>query len=393
MFAGEEQDRTEPLPEEVTGLLERLVGGQGPSGDGQLAGEPAVRARREAFVRQVQGRVHAHRVAEPGDGQAPGSLGDARQPFSRGGREQCGEVLQGAVERVGGERGIDALVRGGVGDVEKLVERQPLELVGEGRLRLGVVEPVAVTVRGVFERFETVTAGTDDRAGSQDGPPVAMRRRSVGLHGSVTAVSAWDVTSFWRNPSSGLEASASGALGRPSGEVARDDRPSFPRRTPWPSPDRIGGDRDRGVDEDGVAAELHGLGGMRRRAEAGVDDDGNGGLFDDDPDGVARADALVRADPRAERHDRRAPHLLQALGEDGVGADVRQHGEPVVGERLGGRERLDRVGQEVAGLGRDLELDPRGEPGGSGQARDPDGLVGVDRAGRVRQDQVARLGR
>jgi hypothetical protein len=108
--------------------------------------------------------------------------------------------------------------------------------------------------------------------------------------------------------------------------------------------DGIARGRERGVDEHGVAARLHGLSRMRRRAEPSVDDDRNGRLVDDDLDGIAGAKAAIRPDPRPEWHHRRSARLLEALGEDRIGADVRKDDEFLCGKHLGRAERLDRIG-------------------------------------------------
>ena len=50
-----------------------------------------------------------------------------------------------------------------------------------------------------------------------------------------------------------------------------------------------------------------------------------------------------------------------------------------------GLQRLHRVGQKVAGVGVDLELDPL-EPGGFADETDPDRLLRVARAGGVEHD-------
>ena len=127
---------------------------------------------------------------------------------------------------------------------------------------------------------------------------------------------------------------------------------------------------------------------MRRRAEPGVDHHRHRGLLHDDPHRVARAHALVRADPRSERHDGGASRLLESLGQHGVRVDVREHGEPVGHELLRGPQRLHRIRQEVAGLRRHLELHPRRHPRGAREASDPHGLLRVHRARRIRQQQV-----
>ena len=92
---------------------------------------------------------------------------------------------------------------------------------------------------------------------------------------------------------------------------------------------------------------------------------------------VGVADAEARPDRRAERHDRDAADLLEALGRDqvvrGVGPDL----EALVDERVGGAQRLGRVGQQRLVVADDLELD-RGRV--EGLARQ---VGGLDRLGRA----------
>src|SRR5579884_811859 len=73
---------------------------------------------------------------------------------------------------------------------------------------------------------------------------------------------------------------------------------------------RVAGGADGRVDEDRAGPHLHGEGGVARRPDPGVDDHWDGGLLDDDLQRRLGAQALVGADPRAERHDRGAAHLL-----------------------------------------------------------------------------------
>jgi hypothetical protein len=72
---------------------------------------------------------------------------------------------------------------------------------------------------------------------------------------------------------------------------------------------------------------------------------------------VRVADAEPGPDRRAERHDRRAPDVLQLPRQHRVVVRVRQHREAVVDQGLGGVEQLDRVGQQGALVGDDLQLD------------------------------------
>ena len=97
---------------------------------------------------------------------------------------------------------------------------------------------------------------------------------------------------------------------------------------------------------------------MARGAEAGVDDDGDAGLFDDDGDLRARFESAITPDGRAQRHDRGRTGVFEAFGQNGIGVDVGEHGESFGGENFRGAECFDRIGQEVLRVGMDLEFDP-----------------------------------
>ena len=71
----------------------------------------------------------------------------------------------------------------------------------------------------------------------------------------------------------------------------------------------------------------------------------DGYSLDDQADRIARADPLVRSDPRPERHHRGAARFLQPLGQDGIGVDVGQHGEALGNEHLRRPQGFDGVGQ------------------------------------------------
>ena len=68
------------------------------------------------------------------------------------------------------------------------------------------------------------------------------------------------------------------------------------------------------------------------------------------------------------------PTCLQPPGEHRVVVGVGQHGEAVVDELLGGVQQLDRVGQQGALVGDDLELDQVGLERLAGQPRGEHGL-------------------
>jgi len=83
--------------------------------------------------------------------------------------------------------------------------------------------------------------------------------------------------------------------------------------------------------------------------------------------------------------------VLQAAREHRVGIDVRQDGEALLHKNLGGLERLDGVGQQVARIRVDFELHPVWHSGGDGQAGQAHGLLsGEGAAGIWQQKDVVR---
>ena len=157
-------------------------------------------------------------------------------------------------------------------------------------------------------------------------------------------------------------------------------------------PDGITGHGDGGVDQHGIGTELDRLGGMTRRADSCINDDGDGGLFDDDRDLGAGLEAAIAPDRRAEGHDGRRAGFLKPLGQHGVGIDVGKDGESLRGEDLGRLERLDRIGKKIAGIGMDLEFHPLGESGGDGETGQADGLLGgVGSAGVGEEEILLRI--
>src|ERR1700742_1468216 len=72
------------------------------------------------------------------------------------------------------------------------------------------------------------------------------------------------------------------------------------------------------------------------------------------------------ADRRAERHHGGAADALETAGEDRVIVGVREDREAVADELLGGRDELDRIGEERAVVADHLELDPVGPEGLAG---------------------------
>ena len=129
-------------------------------------------------------------------------------------------------------------------------------------------------------------------------------------------------------------------------------------------------------------------GGVARRADASVHNDWDGGLLDNDLDLGPGLEASVAADGRTERHHGRGADILQAAGENRVGVDVGKNNEALLHEDFGGGEGFDGIGQEVVGVGVDLEFHPFRKPGRGGEAGEADGLVGIHCATGVRQKEV-----
>ena len=159
-----------------------------------------------------------------------------------------------------------------------------------------------------------------------------------------------------------------------------------------PAPDRFRHQRgvlrkrDGRVDQHCGCTELHRQRGVRRSADAGIDDDRHAGLLDDDAHLLQRLEALAGPDRRPERHDRDGADLLQLLREHWVGIDVGEDLEALTHEHPRGHQRLLGVGKQVARVGDHLELDPVGKSHRAGEACDPDRLLGRAAARSVGQD-------
>ena len=127
---------------------------------------------------------------------------------------------------------------------------------------------------------------------------------------------------------------------------------------------------------------------MTGNSNAGIHDDWHGGLLDNDADLVAGGDAAVRANRGTQRHHSRRADFLQALGEHRIGIDVGKDGETLLNQSLGSLQGFDGVGQEIGGIGVDLELHPLGKSGGLGEARESHRLLGVHGTTGVGEDEV-----
>ena len=84
---------------------------------------------------------------------------------------------------------------------------------------------------------------------------------------------------------------------------------------------------DGRVHQHAVGAELHRERRVRRRADAGIDDERHARELADDADVVDVLDAEARSDRRAERHHRRRARVLELAAGDRIVVGVGQHDE------------------------------------------------------------------
>ena len=117
-------------------------------------------------------------------------------------------------------------------------------------------------------------------------------------------------------------------------------------------------DGNGGVDETGIRSEFHGFCGVTRCADAGIHNDGDGGLFDDDLQEVTGAQSAVCANGCAEGHDGGGTGFFQVLAECGVGGALGQDDETHLCQLFCCLERLSAVGQEIARIGVDFKFQP-----------------------------------
>ena len=115
---------------------------------------------------------------------------------------------------------------------------------------------------------------------------------------------------------------------------------------------------------------------MAGGSNAGIHHDGHGGLFDDDLQEVLHPQSLVGADGSCQRHHGSGSSLFQMLAECGVGLTIRQYDKAQFDQLLRGLEGLDRVGEEVAWVGVNLQFEPVGAEGLACHLGSKDSLFG-----------------
>ena len=103
-------------------------------------------------------------------------------------------------------------------------------------------------------------------------------------------------------------------------------------------------DGDRRVHQHCIRAQFHRLSRMTRRTNARIHHHRHCGLLNDDADLVARLDAPVGPDRRAQRHHRCTTHFLQALRQDRIGIDIGQNRKTLLSPKF----RLSKVSIDPA---------------------------------------------
>ena len=143
------------------------------------------------------------------------------------------------------------------------------------------------------------------------------------------------------------------------------------------------GSVDRGTTQTDTLA-LERQRGIRRSADAGVEDHRHAGTLDQDRDVVRIADPHPAANRGAERHHGGAADILEPAAQDRIVGGVGEHDESLIDEGLGGRDQLDGVRQQSPVVSDHLELDPIGLKRLPGQLCSDDGVAGCDRNSRKR---------
>ena len=130
----------------------------------------------------------------------------------------------------------------------------------------------------------------------------------------------------------------------------------------------------RGGQQHTVAAELHGGGGIRSGADAGIEDHWDRDRVSNDRQVVGVANPHAAADRRPERHDGGASSVGQSTSQDGIIVGVGQNHKAQSDQLLRRIEQLHPVGQQRPVVADDLELDPIGLQRLAGQLGGQDGV-------------------
>src|SRR5712664_43922 len=143
-----------------------------------------------------------------------------------------------------------------------------------------------------------------------------------------------------------------------------------------------------GVHEDAVRAQLHGFGGVRGRADSGVDDKWDfGNTFAKNTEIGRILDAQAGADWSGKWHNGGSARIDKLASRDQIIVRVRQHDKTFFDQDAGGLDVLLSIREERLLIPNDFQLDPVGEPDFAAKPRGTNGLVSGVTARSVRQDK------
>ena len=109
-------------------------------------------------------------------------------------------------------------------------------------------------------------------------------------------------------------------------------------------------------------------------------------MLNDNLQEIFRAQAAIRADRCAKRHHGSGACLLQSLAQDRISLAIGQHDEAQLHQFLRRFQRFNRVGQQVARIGMDLQFQPVGAESLAGHLCGEDRLLGVAHTGGIGQE-------
>ena len=151
-------------------------------------------------------------------------------------------------------------------------------------------------------------------------------------------------------------------------------------------PHGIAGFGYRSIQQHGVKTHFHRLGGVARRADPGIDDEGH--AWEIGPHGLqteAIVETAARADGRTPRHQHLATGGEQTIGGAKILGRVGKHLEAVAGQRAGRLDEPKQIRLQRVVIGDDFELHPIGAEHLARHLGGGDRFLGRATAGCIRQ--------
>ena len=124
---------------------------------------------------------------------------------------------------------------------------------------------------------------------------------------------------------------------------------------------------------------------MTGGTDTGINHYGHGGLIDDNLQEVLHAQTFIRTDGGSQGHHRGSTGLFQVLAQRRVGLTIGEYNETEFYQLFGGFQGFNGVGQQIAGVGVNLELEPVGAKGLACHLGGKDRLLGIAHTRRVGQ--------